>query len=264
MIDIHHHLLPGVDDGSQDMETTIAMVRMAVEDGVTHIVATPHANTKYRYDRAEHEQLLQSVREALPADLSSRITLGLGSDFHITYDNVEKAKRDPSYFSIEGKGYVMVELPDVAISKNTDNVLYELRVAKMVPVLTHPERNITIQNNSDMLKPWMEAGLLLQVTAGSITGVFGPKAQKLAHLFLARNWVHVIASDAHGTGRRNPRLSEAYAVVQQKYGEETARRLFVENPLAAFEGRPLAPQPELLELYENHRRKSWLQRIFRK
>lgn len=261
MIDIHHHLLPGVDDGSPDMETTIAMVRMAVDDGVTHIAATPHANNKFHYDRMAHEQLLQSVRQALPADLAGRITLGLGSDFHITFDNVEAAGKDPSYFSINGKGYLMVELPDVGIPPNLRETLYELRIAGMTPILTHPERNITIQGKPEIMKPWIEDGLLLQVTAGSLTGTFGPKAQKLAHDFLRKNWVHVLASDAHSLGRRNPRLSEAFQSVESKYGAETARRLFITNPLAAFEGTPVPPQPEPEGIFESDEAKSFLQRL---
>lgn len=263
MIDIHHHLLPGVDDGSKDMEQTLAMLEMAVADGVTHIAATPHANNTYHYDRNAHEALLQSVREQMPEHLASRITLGLGSDFHLTYDNVEAAKANPAYFSINGKGYLMVELPDHAIPRTTPEALYELRIAGMTPVLTHPERNKTIQQDINMLKPWMQGGLLLQVTATSLTGVFGKTSQKIAYELMDRNWVHVIASDAHGTGRRNPVLSEARLSVANKYGEETARRLFHDNPLAAFEGRPLGPQPESLGLYEEFEPKSsWWKRLF--
>lgn len=262
MIDIHHHLLHGVDDGPQDLETSIAMVRMAVENGTTHIVATPHADLRFSYDRAAHEERLQKFREALPADLASRITLGLGCDFHLTYDNIQAAKKDPAYYSINGKGYLMVELPDEGISRNTAEVLYELRVAGMTPVLTHPERNLTIQRNLNMLKPWLEGGLLVQVTAGALTGVFSDKAKKTALDLMDRNWVHFISSDAHSTGRRNPQLNEAYQFVKHTYGEVIAKRLLIDNPLAAFEGRPLGPQPEPLGLYEELEPKPWWQRLF--
>jgi protein-tyrosine phosphatase len=262
MVDIHHHLLPGVDDGPADMETSIAMVEMAVEDGVTHIVATPHANNTYEYDRAAHEALLQTLREALPSAIRDRITLGLGSDFHLLFENVAEAKADPAKFSINGKGYLMVELPDHGIPRNIEEVLYDLRVAGLVPVLTHPERNATLQANPETLKSWLEGGLLLQVTANSVTGEFGKVAHRISNLLLDNNWVHFVASDAHSIGRRNPRLSPAYARVAKRRGEETAHRLFVANPLAAFEGRDLPEQPEPLGLHDDLEPKSWWKRLF--
>jgi len=262
MVDIHHHLLPGVDDGPVDIETSIAMVEMAVEDGVTHIVATPHANNIYEYDRPAHEALLQTVREALPDRVREKITLGLGSDFHLLFENVAEAKADPAKFSINGKGYLMLELPDHGIPRNLEEVLYDLRVAGLVPVLTHPERNATLQGSHETLKSWLQGGLLLQVTANSVTGDFGKVAHRLANLLLDNNWVHFVASDAHSVGRRNPRLSTAYATVAKRRGEEAAHRLFVQNPLAAFEGRPLGEQPEALHLHEDLEPKSWWKRLF--
>lgn len=264
MIDIHFHLLPGVDDGPADMATTLAMIDMAIADGTTHIVATPHANNIYAYDRQAHESLLQTVRDSMSADQRSRLTFGLGSDFHLTYDNVEAAKLDPTRYSINGKGYLMVELPDHAIPRTTPEALYELRITGSVPILTHPERNKTIQQNLDMMKPWMIGGLLLQITAGSLTGVFGRTAEKAAWDLLDRDWVHVIASDAHSTGRRNPQLREAFDLIAKRFGENTAVRLFHTNPLAAFEGRPLGPQPELQGLHEDLKPKGFFARLFKR
>lgn len=262
MIDIHFHLLPGVDDGPETLDMTMDMIAMAIADGTTHIVATPHANNMFHYDRAAHESLLQSIRECMTPGQRSQLTLGLGSDFHLTYDNVEVAKADPAHFSINGKGYLMVELPDHAIPRNTVDALYELRISKSIPVLTHPERNKTIQQNLDMMKPWMVGGLLLQVTAGSLTGVFGKIAERAAFDLLDRNWVHFIASDAHSTGRRNPKLSDAFEIVAKRYGQETATRIFHDNPLAAFEGRSLGPQPDPKGLHEDLSSKGFFARLF--
>jgi len=264
MVDIHHHLLPGVDDGPETMQTSLEMVAMAVEDGTTHIVATPHANNTYPYDRASHEILLQRLREDLPADVRDRVSLGLGSDFHLTFDNIEAAKADPTKFSINGKGYLMLELPDYGIPRGLDEVMYDLRLAGLTPVLTHPERNATLQRSTDLLKNWLRSGLLLQITANSVTGDFGRTPQKISNFLLDRDWVHFVASDAHSTGRRNPRMGRAYEAIAKRKGEETARRLFLQNPLAAFEGRNLPEQPNPSHLYEDDEPKNWLQRLLRR
>ncbi len=249
MVDIHHHLLFGVDDGSKTLENSVAMVLMAVEDGITHIVATPHANDQYRYDREHHEAILQQIRDALPAETASRITLGLGCDFHLNFENTEDSRKHKYRYTINAKDYLLVELPDNGLAPSTTEIFYAMRVQGLIPILTHPERNATLQRTQEKLREWMRGELLLQVTAGSVIGTFGPKAEELAWEFLEKQWVHFIASDAHNLDRRPPRLSEAYDLIADRLGKDTAERLCVTNPLAAFEGRPLPPQPEPMDLF---------------
>lgn len=260
MVDLHHHLLFGVDDGSPDLGTSLAMVEMAADDGITHIVATPHANEHFHYDRDRNEALLQEIREALPAPIAAKITLGLGSDFHLDFDNTEDARIHGNRYSINGGMYLLIELPDTSIPPRVDEVLYELRVAGLVPILTHPERNSSIQRSRSRLREWMRADLLVQVTAGSLTGTFGKVAERIAWELLEKQWVHFVSSDAHNLTRRSPRLSEAYAIVARRMGEPTAQRLFVTNSLAVFQNRPLSPQPEAKGLY-GESKTSWLDRL---
>ncbi len=260
MIDLHHHLLFGIDDGSRDLETSVAMVKMAVEDGVTHIVATPHANEVFPYDRTRNAELLRQIREALPADVADRITLGLGCDFHLSFENTEDVRVHGPLYAINDGPYLLVELADTSIPTRTDEVFYTMRVNGLVPILTHPERNATLQRSRGRLRDWMRADLLVQVTAGSLTGTFGKVAEKIAWELLENRWAHFVSSDAHNTGRRSPVLSEAYALVVKRMDEATAKRLFLTNPLAVFEGRSLPEQPQALHLFDDGR-KSWFNHL---
>ena len=193
MIDIHHHLLPGIDDGSRDLATSVAMVQMAVEDGITHIVATPHANHAYQYNRQRNQRLLDEIRNALPDDIRKRVQLGLGCDFHLNFENVEDARENGRRYSINETEYLLVELPDFNIPTRLDEVLYNLRVAGLTPILTHPERNGTLQRSPERLTDWIKSGLLVQVTAGSVLGAFGTKARDMAWRLLRAGSVQFLA-----------------------------------------------------------------------
>lgn len=266
MIDIHHHLLYGLDDGARTLEDSLNMARMAMEDGITHIVCTPHANNRYRFDPEINTARLREIQQELNGSKGGgEITLGLGCDFHMTYDNIEEAKQNPAKFSINGMGYLLVELPDEGIPVGLTETFYQLQIAGLTPILTHPERNATLQRNPDRMKNWIRGGLLLQVTAGSVLGKFGRLAQHLANRLLSENWVHFIATDAHNTTSRPPRMRQAMEIIAEMYGAETAQRLCVDNPRRAFLGKPLGEQPEPVGIYNDLQpQKSWLDRLLRR
>ena len=260
MIDIHHHLLWGLDDGSKSLEDSIAMARIAVADGITHVVCTPHSNGQYSYDPNIVAEKIETLQQAL---VSAKVELKLGSgcDFHLSYDNIQEAKADTSRFSINGLGYLLIELPDYGISPALTETFYQLQLAGLTPILTHPERNPTLQSDPNRMAEWLRGGLLIQVTAGSVLGHMGKQAQRMAHELLADRWVHFLATDAHNTTTRPPRMREAYELVAEKYNSDYAHLLCVGNPLAAFTGKPLMPQAEPLNLYEDSRRKTWWQKL---
>ena len=249
MIDIHHHLLFGLDDGPSDIDTSVAMVEMAAENGITHIVSTPHANARWNFDPEVNRQKLSEIE----ARVNGKVTLGLGCDFHLSYDNIEDALKNRSKYTINGKQYLLVEFADLMIPTSINDAFYEMIVAGMVPVITHPERNLTIQKHPERMKQWLREGCLVQVTASSLTGRFGRTAQSLAMQFLERDWVHFLATDAHNTESRPPILREAYEVVAKRFGTETAERLCVKNPKAAFFGEEWPEQPEAQDIDEESR-----------
>ena len=246
MIDIHHHLLYGLDDGARDLETSLEMAKIAIDDGITHIACTPHANNDYSFFPEKNAALRAELQEKI----GDRLTLGLGCDFHLSYDNIEDALAHPTKYSINGKRYLLVEFPDFGIPKNISSSFYEMAVAGMVPILTHPERNLTLMQKPEKLAQWLRMGCLVQVTAGSLVGGFGKGPLRIARQLLDWGWVHIIATDAHNITSRPPVMSKAYEFISYHYGAEEAERLCVQNPRSVFLGELLAEQPEPQRAFE--------------
>jgi protein-tyrosine phosphatase len=240
MVDIHFHLLPGLDDGADTLDMAVEMAEMAIRDGTTHIVATPHASPHYVFD----PELIAARAAEVRARVGDRVTIVTGCDFHLSYENLQDIRQYPTRYTIDGKGYLLVEFASYAIPPQIEQSFHELQLAGITPVITHPERNGILRGHTDWLDTWVSRGCAVQVTAGSLLGRFGPHAQEAAMGWLETDRIHVLASDAHNTTSRPPELAAAYRRVAEIRGEETARALCVENPLAAVEGRPLPWMPE--------------------
>jgi protein-tyrosine phosphatase len=241
MVDIHCHILPGLDDGAKSMEESLQMAEMAIDDGITHVVATPHCNAAYRFD----PELVRQCRDELQERVGDRLRLATGCDFHLSYENLQSIESHASQYTINQKSYLLVEFAEFAIPPNIDERLHQLQLMGLSPVITHPERNPLIRSQPERLQRWLQLGCYVQVTAQSLLGQFGETAQKQAERLLARDMVHFVASDAHNTTRRPLRLRQAYEAVAAQGGSELADALFRANPLAAFEGRPLPYEPEI-------------------
>ena len=262
MIDIHHHLVWDVDDGAANREISLAMARMAAADGITHIVCTPHCNDQYEYQPELIDERIEELRRAIQSE-GLTLTLGRGSDFHLSYDNFLEARRQPSRYSINGLGYLLVEIPDFGLSPGLADVFFQLHLEGLTPILTHPERNATLQTDPSRLTEWLRIGVLLQITAGSLLGHQGRKAERLAHELLRKRWVQFVATDAHNITSRPPKMREAFDLVADRYGPEEAHRLFVTNPLSVFLGKPLPPQPDRLGIDGDQTSKRWWRRLAR-
>ena len=263
MIDIHHHLLFGLDDGPRDIEMSLAMLEMAHADGITHIVCTPHANHTWGYQPEENAARLAQITQDITQDSKAGITLGLGCDFHLSYDNIQDALANPHRYTLNGKNYLLVEFADFTIPQTISQTFYEMLLAGIVPIITHPERNPILGKEPQRLAEWIRQGCLVQVTAGSVMGRFGKQSQRVAEQLLQDRWVHFLATDAHDTVRRPPLLREAYNVVARNYGSDYAERLCVTNPHAAFHGESLPEQPEAAGIFEEAEpKRSLFSRIF--
>jgi protein-tyrosine phosphatase len=251
MIDVHCHILPGLDDGPENIETSLAMAESAIADGITHVVATPHSSNQYFFDYAR----VQALREELQEKISDKLILATGCDFHLNPENLDALREDAPRFCINQRDYLLVEFNEYSIPPAMDQTLHEIQLLGLRPVITHPERNAILRLQTERLAKWVRLGCFIQVTAGSITGVFGPGAQKDSLRWVANGLVHIVASDAHNTRGRPLKLQPAFDVVCEQFGEDKARALFVDNPMAAFEGRDLPHVPELPDEFTPPRRK---------
>jgi protein-tyrosine phosphatase len=154
-----------------------------------------------------------------------------------------------------------VELPDYGLSRGLSETYYQLQLAGLTPILTHPERNLTLQTDQPRMMDWLRAGVLVQVTAGSVLGKMGKTAQRVAHQLLEKRWVHFLATDAHNTSSRPPRIREAYNLVANKYSTSYAHALCLTNPLAAFLGKTFAVEEEPHGLFDEPKQPNWWQRV---
>ena len=235
MIDIHCHILPEVDDGPNSWETSEAMCRMAAQDGIEHMVATPHANDRYYYDRAYLAELLSQLQRRIgPVP-----QLSLGCDFHLSFENMQGAMQTPERWCIANTRYLLVEFNNFSIPPQMDDWLTNMCSIDIVPIITHPERNPILQKAPERVLQWVSCGCAVQITASVLTGSWGERAGQLARQFLKKNAVHFLATDSHDTVRRPPILSKAREAVEKELGKDTARVLVEDNPAAVLRNEPL-------------------------
>ena len=236
MVDLHHHLLHGVDDGAPDLATAVAMAKMSADDGVTHVVCTPHANGRYAFETVRLQMKLSELRSALAGE-AVPIEIGWGCDFRLSNDNLGELLRNRHKYTINGKSVLLIELPEFGLSLTLNNIFRQILSAGFVPVITHPERNLTLSRDLPRIREWVELGVLTQITAGSLLGAMGSRAKRIAHAIVADGLAHFVATDAHNLTSRPPRMRDARNLLKRMYGEPCAQRLCNSNPMAAFAGR---------------------------
>jgi len=241
VVDIHSHILPEVDDGPKTWDACVAMCRTAAADGITHQVATPHANDRYHYDREYLQGLLAHLRELV----GDALALRLGCDFHLTYDNLQDALANPARYAIEDSSYMLVELSNYSVPVQTTDSFLKLGDRGITAVITHPERNPILRENLQRVVEWAEQGCVIQMTGSALTGFWGERTRRAAEWLLKHDAVHVLATDAHDTEKRVPVLSSSRDAAAEICGEEVAEALVEGNPRAIISGQPLPyfPRP---------------------
>src|SRR5580658_4516007 len=222
MVDIHCHILHGLDDGAKTFDESVAMAEMAIADGITHVIATPHSNAEYAFQ----PDLVRERRDALQARVEGRLHLATGCDFHLSYENLQDVQKNPAKYTLNQKNYLLIEFADFAIPPNIDDTLHLLQLLGLQPIITHPERNGLIRHQPDKLWRWLRQGCLVQVTAQSLLGRFGQSTAKVVMEWLDKERIHFVASDAHSVQGRPLKLREAYELVAKRRGDSVAHSLF--------------------------------------
>ena len=229
MIDLHCHLLPGIDDGAKDLEMSLAMARMASYDGISTIACTPHIlpsiyNNTGPAIRLAVAQLRERISEAgIP------IALVAGADVHVAPDLVIQL-REGQALTLHDSRYLLFEPPHHSLPPRLEDLIFGLQAAGYAPILTHPERLSWIEGHYDLIKRFVNNSVLMQITAGSLLGQFGRRPRYWAERMLDEGYCHLLATDAHNTDRRAPLMAEARALVAQRLGEDEAANLVLRRP----------------------------------
>jgi protein-tyrosine phosphatase len=248
MIDIHSHILFGVDDGARSLDESLEMCRLSVADGVRVIVATPHAHDGVH--AAYPNNFLHEKVEELNQRMEGELKVVLGRELRFTHDVVRHVCEEGSSHVIGCGPYALIEFPHAVVPAGSNRALFELMSRGFRPIIAHPERNQMLMAEPERFYEMVEAGALGQMDTGSITGQFGKKAEQTARVMLECGLIHFIASDCHNTRNRLPGLSMGVKAASSVVGEEYARVLAADNPSAVVEGttklvRPAAVRPRV-------------------
>ena len=238
-IDIHSHIIPGVDDGSRDLETSIALLKMAVENGTTDIIATPHVidvSTNLTWDAIRrHVEELQKIAD----EQEIPIRIYPGAETELNWDLLELIRKDHSAFCLAGSRYCLMEMPSLMLPANLEEMIYELQLMDIVPVLAHPERQMQLMENPEKLLALLKRGCMAQSNGGSLTGVFGPKPHAKVHMLINNNMVAFLGSDAHNLRHRNTNLAGAREKLVKHWGKPCATEILETRPRYILENKPL-------------------------
>lgn len=229
MIDIHSHILPGVDDGAKDMEQSLAMAKQYLENGINTVVATPHyIEDSYNKEKDHNEEVLDELREELEKrDIDLRIYLG--NEVYLspkTIDDIEEGR----VATLNGSHYVLLELPMYDIPIYFQDIIYALQLKGYKAIIAHPERNSKIMEDPNILYDYIKNGCLAQINLASLEGSYGSRIEETAKILLEHKMIHFFGTDAHSDGSRSPRLSKGFERLKTLVGEESYERIVRVNP----------------------------------
>ena len=243
MIDIHAHILPGIDDGAKNWDQTLQMARLAVEDGITLMVATPHLY-KERSIGTSHlntrEIILQHVAQLKDKLYEEKIPLEIlpGCDFPLSFESLQFLDDGLALTINDANRYLLLELPDTALPPATEEICFHLQSKGITPIITHPERHMILQEMPYKLKRLIDLGCLVQMTGNSLTGWFGRGVKKLSRQLIKLGYIHLLATDTHDPKRRPPVLSPAVIELSRLVGEKRAQAMVNDIPQKIIAGEP--------------------------
>tara|TARA_B110000003_G_C16551134_1_gene496642 strand:+ start:90 stop:875 length:786 start_codon:yes stop_codon:yes gene_type:complete len=239
MIDFHNHILPDVDDGSKSTDISLEMLRFAQSQGITEVVNTVHFQHPKMEKKLISYEIIKKKTDKLQNLLNQNkidIKLHFGSEVYFL-PNLMTIKNNPLTTFGNGK-YMLIEFPLIQVPELQKKHLFDLKLSGVTPIIAHPERYITVQDDLSMVTTWLEAGCLIQVDAGSILGKLGKKSKEVAEKILKNGWCQIIGSDSHDNSNRNFCLREAHDYVMRWIGVD-GKKMFSDNPKKVLEGNPI-------------------------
>lgn len=220
MIDLHCHILPGIDDGAKNWDESLKMARLAVSEGITHILATPHhMNRSWINPKQVVESLTSELQDRLDAE-NIPLTIFPGQEVRLHGEIIKNINNNEISFIDETNKYLLIEFPTAEVPAYADRLFYEMQTNQITPVIVHPERNHAILKDPNILYEFANRGIMSQVTAASYVGKFGKEIEKLSFQLIEHNLAHFIASDAHNTTNRLFYMKEAMQKLEKDFGKE--------------------------------------------
>ncbi len=256
MIDTHCHILPGLDDGAASLDEALAMARLAVADGVRQVVATPHQQSWSATASERIQAAVQNLQRELQLN-GIPLSLNSGMELLVTPELLQTSG-DERLHTLNGSRYILLELPAFDYPLYTAEVIFSLQLRGLVPILAHPERNAVIQDDVDRVARLVQRGVLIQLSADSLSAAADRDVRRCAHNLLRRGLVHLLASDAHNAARRAPRLAAGVEAAARVVGQERAQAMVTHVPEAILADRELDPA-----MMTSPRSTRWWQRLFR-
>ena len=260
VVDIHSHVIPGVDDGSPDLETSLSLLRMAAENGTTDIICTPHVldggrSLSWETITAKTEELqAEADRYHIP------IRLYPGAELEFNADLADLLEAGTGRYCLAGSRYPLIELPALSMPPHIEEFLYDLAVRDFVPVIAHAERHAPLMSEPERLLTWMKRGVLVQTNGGSITGMFGEKVAGHAKRLIENHMTCFIGSDAHRVQGRNTDLTEAVKALRSMAGVGYAEDILENNPRRILENQPL--EWDVPDALKEEKKKGFFAKLF--
>lgn len=259
MIDIHCHILPNVDDGSENIEESIKMAKIAESEGITTIVSTSHYHIDFKYKMGKQlKGELDKLNEIL-RNQSINVEVILGNEIYYTNDFIDKFD-ELDFFTINESKYILIEFSPTNFPKNINDIIYEVKIRGIIPIIAHVERYINVQEDINTIYECIKEGALIQMNASSIIGKNGKIAESTSKKLLDCNMVHFIATDAHSSTRRRPLMKDAYNYILKFYGKEIANNLFEKNAMLVINNEEI----KILEPIKHEEKRNFFKKIFRK
>lgn len=253
MVDLHCHLLPGVDDGSKNMKDSLRLAKENIEDGVTHALLTPHhMNGRYVNHKVDVIRRTRAFQEQLSAH-NIPLKVFPGQEVRINGQLLEEIDGDDILFADPSNRYLLLEFPDDDVPHYTNQMVFELQKRGITPIIVHPERNTKIMNQPDLLYHLLEKGCLSQITASSYVGNFGKKVERFSQQLIETGQGYVLASDTHDLPRRNCKMGQAFDKLDHEFGHELAKH-YQENARAIINGDNVS----MNALHKIRKRHFWL------